>query len=125
MGAATLKQKAFMRKLLVQFGVPWGEFNEPDQWKIGKEDAHCIITELLLLDKCGWGDLKDILSDGLEGKQVLKYVEKTIDELDENQADYDPTIEDWIDQQTYEDDIPQSEWIRESRIAMVKKEVVA
>lgn len=92
MDAATLKQKAFMRKLLVRFGVPWSEFNEPKKWKIGKEDAHNIITELLLLEKCGWGDLKEILSDGLEGKQVLKYVARTIDEMEE-EPDYPP--DDW------------------------------
>lgn len=90
MDAATLKQKAFMRKLLVRFGVPWGEFNEPDQWKIGKEEAHCVITELLLLDKCGWGDLKDILCDSLEGKRVIKYVARTIDEMEE-----EPESPDW------------------------------
>jgi hypothetical protein len=92
MDAATWKQKAFMKKLLVRFGVPNAEFNEPEQLKIGKEEAHCIITELLLLKKCGWGDLRGILSDGLEGKQVLKYVTKTFEELEE-EPDYPP--DDW------------------------------
>ena len=130
MDAATLKQKAFIRKLLVQSGVPRSDFHELDFWKLGKEEASRTITELLLLERCYFGKLDEIISENLESKRVLKYVTKTIQELeveeDENQATYDPTCEDWLDQQAYRDHIPQKDWIQESQADILREqEVVA
>ena len=123
MDAATSKQKAFIKKLLVRSGVPRSEFNEPERWKIGKEDAHYLITELLLLENCHFGSLNDILSNSLEGKQVLRYVTKTIQELEEeDRAVYDPTSEDWLDQHPYGDNISQREWIRESQADLLREQ---
>ena len=84
-----------MKKLLVRFGVPRSEFNEPEKWKVGKEEAHCVITDLLLLEKFSWGNLSDILSDSLEGKSVLKHVTRTIEELEEEEPDYPHPPDDW------------------------------
>jgi len=63
MDAATLKQKAFIKKLLVKFGVPSSVLTELDQWKISKEEASGLITELLILARCGWGGLQEIIGN--------------------------------------------------------------
>lgn len=125
MDAATSKQKAFIRKILVQFGVPRSEFNEPAIWKIEKEEASRLITELLMLARCKYGDLREIICETLEGKQVLKYVTKTIQEMEEeDQADYDPTSEDWLDQHPLGDHISQREWIKESQADLLREQEV-
>jgi len=92
MDAATLKQKAFIRKILVKFGVSRSEFTELDQWKIGKEEASNLITELLILARCGWGGLQEIINKNLDNKNVFRHVTRTVDQLEE-EPDYPP--DDW------------------------------
>ena len=93
-------------------------------WNISKKDADLLINDLLVLRKSYHGDLKEMICQTLEGKNILQGATKTIDELEEEeQATYDPTSEDWLDQQTYED-IPQKEWIHELHQDIFRKQEV-
>ena len=112
MDAATAKQKAYVRKLFVKCGTPRWVFNPLNLWNISKQGADSLINDLLVLRKYHHGDLREMICQTLEGKNILQGATRTIDELEESeeQATYDPTTEDWLDQQTY-DGIPQKEWI--------------
>ena len=112
MNAATSKQKAYIRDLFVKCGVPRWVFNPLMAWKVSRQGADTLINDLLVLRKSHHGDLKEMICQTLEGKDILRPPTKTIEELEEEPATYDPTTEDWLDQQTY-DGIPQKEWIHE------------
>jgi len=126
MDAATAKQKAYIKGLFVKCGVPKWVFNPLVAWNISKQEADSLISDLLVLRKSHHGDLREMICQTLEGKNILQGATKTIDELEEaeEQATYDPTCEDWLDQQTYDDDIPQSEWINEWRKESLRKQEV-
>ena len=111
MDAATSKQKAYVRKLFVKCGTPEWVFNPLNLWNISRQGADSLINDLLVLRKSHHGDLREMICQSLEGKNILQGATKTVDEMEEEeQATYDPTTEDWLDQQTY-DGIPQKEWI--------------
>lgn len=114
MDAATTKQKAYIKGLFVQGGLPDCIFSPLHRWRIGYEDANSLIHNLRMMIRYDHEDLKEVICQSLQGKNVFQTPTKTVDELEEaeEQATYDPTCEDWLDQQTYED-IPQKEWIRE------------
>jgi len=112
MDAATAKQKAYVRKLFVKCGTPEWVFNPLKLWNISKEDADLLINGLRILKDFDNGDLKEIIWLRLQGKNAIQKMTRTVDELEEEQAIYDPTCEDWLDQQTY-GGIPQKEWIHE------------
>ena len=100
MDAATAKQKAYIKDLFVKCGVPKWVFNPMVAWNINKEDADWLINDLLVLKKSHHGDLKDMICQSLEGKNILQETTRTIDEMEqeaEEQATYDPTTEDWLD----------------------------
>ena len=59
----------------------------------------------------------------LEGKHILQETTRTIDELEEEQANCDLTSEDWLEQQIYED-IPQKEWMHKLHLGGLKKQEV-
>jgi len=125
MDAATSKQKAYIRDLFVKCGVPRWAFNPLMAWKVSKQGADTLINDLLVLRKSHHGDLREMICQTLEGKNILQPSPKTIDELEEEQATYDLTCEDWLDQQTY-DGIPQKEWIQEWKADTLREqEVVA
>ena len=123
MDAATTKQKAYVRKLFVNCGTPEWVFNPLKLWNISKEDADLLINGLRILKDFDNGDLKEIIWQRLQGKNAIQKITRTVDELEE-EMDYDPTCEDWLDQQTY-DGIPQKEWMNEWRADMHKQEVIA
>jgi len=127
MDAATMEQKAYIRDLFVQFGVPKWEFNPMVAWSISKQDACSLINDLQVLKKFHNGDLKEMICQTLEGKKILKETTKTVDEMEEEeQANCDLTSEDWLEQQIYEDDIQSNEWIHELHLdALKKQEVIA
>jgi hypothetical protein len=54
-----LKQKAYIRDLFNQCGVPGWVFMPAEQWKINEEEASELIHDLKVLLKCYSGDLKD------------------------------------------------------------------
>ena len=112
MDAATAKQKAYVRKLFVKCGTPEWVFNPLKLWNISKEDADLLINGLRILKDFDNGDLKEIIWQKLQGKNAIQKMTRTVDELEEEQATYDPTCEDWLDQQAY-DGIPQKEWMNE------------
>ena len=125
MDAATSKQKAYIKGLFVKCGVPKWVFNPLVAWNISKQGADWLISDLLVLRKSHHGDLREMICQTLEGKKIFQETTRTIDELEEEeQATYDPTSEDWLDQQTYDDDIPQSEWINEWRKESLRKQEV-
>lgn len=125
MDAATMKQKAYIRDLFVQFGVPKWVFNPMVAWSISKQAADTLINDLLVLKKFHHGDLKDMICQSLEGKKILQETTRTIDELEEEkQATYDLTSEDWLDQQTYEDGVQSNGWIHEPHLDGLKKQEV-
>jgi len=66
------------------------------------------------------GDLKDAIWQRLQGKNAIQKTTKTVDEMEEEQATYNPTCEDWLDQQTY-DGIPQKECMNELRQDIFRK----
>ena len=112
MDAATSKQKAYVRDLFVQCGVPKWIFNPLKLWNISKKDADLLINALRIMKEFDEEGMKDAIWQRLQGKNAVQKMTRTIDELEEEQATYDPTGEDWLDQQTYED-IPQKDWIHE------------
>ena len=124
MDAATAKQKAYVRKLFVKCGTLEWVFNPLNLWNISKEDADLLINGLRILKDFDNGDLKEIIWLKIQGKNAIQKTTKTVDEMEEEQATYDPTCEDWLDQQTYSG-IPQKEWIHEWRADMRKQEVIA
>ena len=124
MDAATSKQKAYVRKLFVKCGTPEWVFNPLNLWNISRQGTDSLINDLLVLRKFHHGDLKDAIWQRLQGKNAIQKTTKTVDEMEEEgQATYDPTCEDWLDQQTY-DGIPQKEWIHELRQDIFKKQEV-
>ena len=112
MDAATLKQKAYIKGLFVQGGLPEGIFSPLYRWRIGYEDAVSLIYNLRMMIKYDHEELKDEICQSLLGKNVFQTPTRTVDVLEEEQTTYNPTCEDWLDQQTY-DGIPQKEWIHE------------
>ena len=120
MDAATAKQKAYVRKLFVKCGTPEWVFNPLKLWNISKEDADLLINGLRILKDFDNGDLKEIIWLRLQGKNAIQKMTRTVDELEEEQAEYDPTCEDWLDQQTY-DGIPQKEWMNELQQDIFRK----
>ena len=114
MDAATSKQKEFIRQLFLGHGFHWRNINPLEFWDISREEASGLITDLKALQRHYSRDLREMICQDIEGKHIIHNITKTIEELEEaeEQATYDPTCEDWLDQQTYED-IPQKEWIHE------------
>jgi hypothetical protein len=113
MDAATAKQKAYVRKLFVKCGTPEWVFNPLNLWNISKKDADLLINGLRMMKDFDNGDLKDAIWQRLQGKNAIQKTTRTIDEMEEEgQTTYDPTCEDWLDQQTYRG-IPQKEWVHE------------
>jgi len=112
MDAATSKQKAYIKGLFVQGGLPDCIFSPLHRWRIGYEDANSLINNLRMMIKYDHEDLKEVICQSLQGKNVFQSPTKTVDVLEEEQATYNPTCEDWLDQQTY-DGITQKEWIHE------------
>ena len=47
---------------------------------------------------------------------------KTVEQIEEEQVTYDPTVEDCLDQQTYDDDIQQKDWIQESQADTLREQ---
>jgi len=69
-------------------------------------------------------DIKEIVWQGIQGKGAVKQASKTIDQLEEG-ADYDPSVEDWLDQYYNKDGLLHREWSdnwREENLR--KKEVI-
>ena len=126
MDAATSKQKAYIKDLFVKCGVPKWIFNPLKLWNISKSDADLLINGLRIMKKFDHEDLKDMIWQILQEKNAIQIKSKTVDQLEEEaeQATYDPTTEDWLDQQTYEDYIPQKEWIQESQADMLREREV-
>jgi len=124
MDAATMEQKAYIKDLFVQFGVPKWVFNPMVAWNISKQDACSLINDLLVLKKTHHGDLKEMICQTLEGKKILQETTRTIDELEEEQANCDLTSEDWLEQQIYEDGIQSNEWIHKLHLDSLKKQEV-
>jgi hypothetical protein len=123
MDAATSKQNAYIKDLFLQCGVPDFVFNPVGTWKIKKREASELITSLRGLLKHYSGDLKDIICYDIQGKNIVKESTKTVDQLEEEkQATYDPTAEDWLDQQTYKDYILQKDWIQESQADILREQ---
>jgi hypothetical protein len=112
MDAATSKQKAYIKGLFVQGGLPDFIFSSLHRWRIDYEDADWLIHNLRMMIRYDHEELKDEICQRLLGKNAFQTPTKTVDELEEEQATYDPTAEVWLDQQTY-DGIPQKEWIHE------------
>ena len=112
MDAATSKQKAYIKGLFVQGGLPECIFSPLQRWRIDSKNADWLIRNLRMMIRYDHEDLKEVICQSLQGKNAIQKMTRTVDELEEEQAEYDPTCEDWLDQQTYED-IPQKEWIRE------------
>ena len=113
MDLATLKQKAYIKDLFVQGGLPDCIFSPLHRWRIDYDDADWLIHNLRMMIKYDHEELKDEICKKLLGKNVFQTPTKTIDMLEEEeQATYNPTCEDWLDQQIY-DGIPQKEWIHE------------
>jgi len=115
MDAATTKQKAYIRDLFVKCGVPKWIFNPLKLWSISKKDADLLINSLRIMKKFDDEGLKNVVWQSLQGKNAIQKIAKTVDELEEEaeeQATYEPTAEDWLGQQTYDDNIPQKEWIQ-------------
>ena len=78
MNAATSKQKAYIRDLFVKCGVPKWVFNPIMAWKVSKQGADTLISDLLVLKKSNHGDLKEMICQTLEGKDILRPPTKTI-----------------------------------------------
>ena len=117
MDAATSKQKAYIKDLFVKCGVPKWIFNTLKLWNISKSDADLLINGLRMMKKFDHEDLKDMIWQRLQEKNAIQIKSKTVDELEEEaeQATYDPTTEDWLDQQVNNDHISQKDWIQESQ----------
>jgi hypothetical protein len=123
MDLATAKQKLYIKDLFVQCGVPKLVFNPIMAWKISKQAADKLIHNLLVLKKTHHGDLREIICQDIDGKNIINEPARTIEEQEEEkQATYDPTIEDWLDQQKYEDDIQPCEWIHELHQDLISKQ---
>jgi len=112
MDAATSKQKAYIKALFVQGGLPDRIFSPLYRWRIDNKDADWLIHNLRMMIRYDHEELKDEICQKLLGKNVFQIPTKTVDVLEEEQAIYNPTCEDWLDQQTY-DGILQKEWIHE------------
>jgi hypothetical protein len=112
MDKANLKQKAYIKGLFVQGGLPDCILNPLHLWRIDYEDADWLIHTLRLMIRYDHEELKDEICQKLLGKNVFQTPTKTVDVLEEEQAIYNPTCEEWLDQQTH-DGIPQKEWIYE------------
>lgn len=129
MDESTTKQKAYIRGLFIRCGVPKWIFNSLKLWNISKKDADLLINGLRIMKDFDDEGLKDVIWQRLQGKNAVQKMTKTVDELEEEaeeQATYDPTAEDWLDQQAYEDDIQSNEWIHKlHQDAFKKQEVIA
>jgi hypothetical protein len=124
MGAATKKQKAYIKGLFVKCGVPKWVFNPLKLWNISKSDADLLINGLRVMKKFDNGDLKEAIWQGIQEKKAINIKPKTIEQLEEEseQATYDPTCEDWLDQQFQKDYITQKDWIQESQADILREQ---
>jgi hypothetical protein len=112
MDAATSKQKAYIKALFVQGGLPDRIFSPLYRWRIDNKDADWLIHNLRMMIRYDHEELKDEICQKLLGKNLFLTPTKTIDMLEEEQAIYNPTCEDWLDQQNY-DGVTQKEWVHE------------
>ena len=69
-------------------------------------------------------DLKEVICQSLHGKNIFQTPTKTVDVLEEEQATYDQTCEDCLDQQVYNDHISQKDWIQESKVDTIREQEV-
>jgi hypothetical protein len=124
MDAATKKQKAYIKGLFVKCGVPKWVFNPLKLWNISKSDADLLINGLRVMKKFDHGDLKEAIWLGLQEKRAISVKPRTIEQLEEEaeQATYDPTCEDWLDQQFYNNYISQKDWIQESQADILREQ---
>jgi len=102
MDAATVKQKAYIRKLFIKCGVPKWMFNPLKLWNISKEDADLLINGLRIMKKFDHEDLKNVIWETIQGKNAIQPQTKTVDQLEEESNGL--TDAGWPDQQTYRDD---------------------
>ena len=118
MDAATSKQKAFIKGLFVQGGLPHWIFNPSDVWNISRQEADSLISNLRMMIKYDHEDLKEAIAQSLEGKHIFQLIPtKTVEELEEDeQVEQD---EEWPDQ-TYGDN-SEPEWANEWRTETFRK----
>ena len=82
MDAATKKQKAYIKFLFIRCGVPKWIFNPLKLWNISKQDADILINGLRMMKKYDDGDLKEIIWQGIQGKNAFQKMTKTVDEFE-------------------------------------------
>ena len=104
MDAATVKQKAYIRKLFIKCGVPKWMFNPLKLWNISKDDADLLINSLRILKDFDSGDLKEIIWQRLQGKNAIQPQAKTVDQLEEEATE--PDHGGWLEQDYWEDTDP-------------------
>ena len=122
MDAATSAQKAFIKKLFMQCGVPRWTFNPLNLWNIGRKDADLLINSLKIMREFSNDDLKEAIWRRLEERNALRGEPKTVDQLEEDELPEETTT-DWLEEQTYkwkEDDF----WADETFKISFKKGVV-
>ncbi len=123
MDAATLNQKAFIRQLFLGNGFHWRDINLLEYWDLDKEEASDLISDLKTLKRHYTRDLKDLICQDIAGKHIINNIARTVEELEEEeQATYDPTSEDWLDQQFFRDYISQKDWIQESQANILREQ---
>jgi len=124
MDAATSKQKAYIKDLFVKCGVPKWIFNPLKLWNISRLDADLLINDLRIMKKFDHEDLKDIIWQRLQERNPIHAQTKTVNQLEEEteQTTYDPTTEDWLDQQFYNNYISQRGWIQESPAELLREQ---
>lgn len=122
MDAATSSQKAFIKKLFMDCGVPRWTFNPLNMWNISRKDADLLINSLKIMKEFDNEDLKEAIWQRLEERNGFRKEPKTVDQLEEEEPVEETTI-DWLEEQTYkwkeEDD-----WVDESFRISFRKGVV-
>jgi hypothetical protein len=83
MDAATLKQKAYIKGLFVQGGLPVSIFSPLHRWRIDYVNADWLIHNLRLMIRCDHEELKDEICQRLLGKNVFQTATKIIDVIEE------------------------------------------
>lgn len=124
MDAATSKQKEFIKQLFLGHGFHWRNINPLGYWDISREEASELINDLKVLQRHDSKDLRDMICQDIDGKHIIHNITRTIEELEdeEEQATYDPTTEDWLDQQVYKDYISQKDWIQEAKADILREQ---
>jgi hypothetical protein len=120
MDAATLKQKAYIRNLLLKHKFRWRNINPLGFWEISKKEANNLINDLKTLQRHYSRDLRDMICQDMDGKYIIYDITRTIEEMEEEQADYEPTYEGWLEQQVYEDNPQSNEWIHDTHLGGLK-----